>query len=105
MTIYVGPTNPAAPCPECAGPWLYNLVWQHVPGGCSLLTALDATQANDHAQRTRSRPATPAEIVLCEALGWDPGDSGVLCTVVSRPPVWLRVYSSASTNFDPDKQL
>jgi hypothetical protein len=96
-----GPTNPAVPCPECAGPWLYNVVWQHVPGGCSLLTQLDATQAADYNRFTRSRPATSAELTLCAALGAELS-GGVLAVIYSRPPVWLRRFSDARGTFDPD---
>lgn len=66
-------------CPECAGPRYVDhpagpLVYRHVPNGCSLGAAQDATVAAD-AERTSdplspstTRPPTAAEATLLASL-------------------------------------
>lgn len=109
---WTGPV--AAPCPSCAGPWLYSLTFRHELA-CPLLEAEDATRAADWSDPARRvRVATPTEIALAAALGWTPhpqddqvsgpAEPDVITTLVAGGHRYRRrlVNETSSTGFDPN---
>lgn len=102
-------------CPTCGGPRLYALTYRHVPNGCQLGAAQDATRAADHERLDGRawtcpgtlptaparlaglprivRPATEAERTLSAALtGTEPGPDAVAVVVrvaVGVPHVYV----------------
>lgn len=106
--LWVGPAL-AAGCPDCDGPRLHNLVYQHRTG-CELAVRDDQTQAADwerdpDALANVGRPATVTELELLISLGWNPGDHEVRCLVDSGPPgIYRRRFVTRTEQFDPDHQ-
>lgn len=81
-------TSPIPVCPACSGPLMVGhpegMVFDHDPDGCTLRPFEDGTRANDftRAEYYRfGRPATPTEMMLLGALGFEATPGEVTVTV------------------------
>lgn len=83
-------------CPECAGPHLYDLTFQHAVS-CDLYRADTATTVADRQRGRGIRPATPTEIVLAAALGTTPPEGAALAVEFLHDGIHHRRITGTTT--------
>lgn len=95
-------TTPSPVCPTCAGLFQLNhpagaLTVAHVPNGCALGAAQDATQAADverlsdpYGPASLDRAPTPTEVTLAAVLGLPAPDAVTIRRVTSTGAVTRR---------------
>lgn len=102
-------TRERAACPECGGPWLHRFTFRHLPNGCAIGMAEQATQYADYRRfEVLGRPAlrrksTAAELALAEVFRGGPTEDPDPVTIVIRDAVGVHYRIVAGV--DPEGRL